>query len=428
MGTTTKIIYGGFLAILLILLFLIFQMQKSAQLTLDVENIEQSIHKKNQELATVQQKLEETLAAVADAEAKSTIIPKLEDTIQASEKEKLAYMQQLDELQEQLKNADSRIAELSRLQEEYKQQQLLLAEAEKAKRSVEMQAAQAAKSIKNIEKTLTQRDERISQFNATLEQKDLVIKSLKEKLAQTAEKIALLQSTISDNKLNLTLVLDELGLKNQLVEKLTLKIEQINAAIQKKGHVLSDLIDNKTAIETEIKTLLDTATPEQHTDNKDEITACYVDLEKTKDKLRLAHEELQQLKVAQQALFPSAYNEIEELKLINDTLQNNIKEQDAVIKSLRDEILTKETQLATDKTEMVKIQEDDQVTNNEINRLLLIEQNNLQELAQLKSTLADKENELKEAMELAEKVSAPSLRRLQHLKPNWPKQQSKTEH
>ncbi len=144
MGTTPKIIFGSILAISIVVMFLAFSMQKSAQLTLDIEDVKQTVQKKEQKIAAIQQNLAETQASVESAKAKSAVIPELENSIAAAEQEKIRYMQQLDELQEQikkadaelqdqLKEADAHLSEYSRLQEEFKSHQLMLAETEKAR-------------------------------------------------------------------------------------------------------------------------------------------------------------------------------------------------------------------------------------------------------------------------------------------------------
>jgi chromosome segregation ATPase len=284
MGITTKIVYGSLLTISIILLFLIFSMQNSAQLAEDMESIEQSLHQKDQKVAAIQQQLEAAVAAMANAESKSTVIPELKSSIEASEKEKLVYVQQLDELQEQLQEqlgkADKQLSELERLQDKYNQQEILLAEKEKAQHSAEMQTAKNAEQLKIVQKTLSQREKQISQFDATLGGKDLLIKSIKEEMKQTTEEISLLQSTLAENHLNLNIVLDELGLKNHAVKQLTLQIEEINSAIKKKGMTFDELIDDKAAIETKIRVLLETATSGNNLDRKDEISACNVALKK----------------------------------------------------------------------------------------------------------------------------------------------------
>jgi hypothetical protein len=53
MGTTTKIIFGSVLALSIALMFLIFSMQKSAQLTLDLEGVQNTVQKKEQEIAKI---------------------------------------------------------------------------------------------------------------------------------------------------------------------------------------------------------------------------------------------------------------------------------------------------------------------------------------------------------------------------------------
>ena len=364
MGTTPKIIFGSILAISIVVMFLAFSMQKSAQLTLNIEDVKQTVQKKEQQIAVIQQNLAETQAAVESAKAKSAVIPELENSIATAEQEKLGYMQQLDELQEQikkadaelqdqLKEADAHLTEYSRLQEEFKNHQILLADTEKAKISADMQTAQTIEELKAMQDELSQRDEQINQFIADLEQKNRVVQVYKEKLIVTVDEVALLQENDSTDRLNLNVILDELAVKTQIVKELTRRILELGGSADVSG----TLADPDTGEE-----------PESQTDD--------------------------------QAL-------LEHLTLENNTLNSNIKEQDTLIQDLQNEIQSQTDLLAAGKMEVEQLQTTSQGMKEELNALRLTEQNNQQQLAHLKTSLSNKENEFIAIQEHALGLSAP---------------------
>ena len=83
MSTKFNILYGSILAILVILMFWIFSIQKSTQLTLDLKDLQQTVEKKDQIIADIQQTLKETKDLTQNAKDKNKVIPKLTKNIAA---------------------------------------------------------------------------------------------------------------------------------------------------------------------------------------------------------------------------------------------------------------------------------------------------------------------------------------------------------
>jgi outer membrane protein OmpA-like peptidoglycan-associated protein len=358
MGATAKIIFGSFIGISIALMFMIFEMQESAQLTLDIQEVQGTVQKKEQQIAAIQQNLAETKAAVENANAKSAVIPELKNSIAAAEKEKIAYLQQLDELQGQLKEADAHLAEYSRLQEEFKKQQLLLADTEKAKISADMQTAQSIEDLNALQDELNQRDEQINQFIADLEQKDRVILVYKEKLNEAVDEIALLKENDSIDRLNLNIILDDLAVKTDVVKELTRRIIKLEGST-------------------------DISTTSADSEQSEEAVS------KTDDQALLEH-----------------------LTLENNTLNIRVKDQDILIEDLNNEFQEQTDLLAVGNAEIEQMQTTAQSMTEELNAFHLSDQHNQQELSQLKTSLTNKENEFIAIQEHALELAAPLRERI----------------
>ncbi|MEN8199103.1 MAG: OmpA family protein [Thermodesulfobacteriota bacterium] len=230
-----KIIFGSVLAIAVTAMFLVFSMQKSAQLTLDKEGLEHSIQQKDKEIQAAEKKLETAVAEAASVKAENAVIPELQTSIETAENEKQGLLQQVGEMKQQLDSA-------ARLEEEHARQRQQLAQVEEAKSSAESQTAVTEKQLAELQHTLENQSGQVQQFAADLEQKDRVIKILKEQLDDSGEKMSLLQSSTSTDRLNLNLILDELAVKSTMVDELSKRIVLLGGS--------SDVVPSE--VETEI--------------------------------------------------------------------------------------------------------------------------------------------------------------------------------
>ncbi|MCF8056035.1 MAG: hypothetical protein K9K37_05285 [Desulfocapsa sp.] len=351
MGTTTKIIFGSVLALSVALMFLIFSMQKSAQLTLDLEDVRQTVQKKEQEITKIQQNLADTTAVAESAKSRNAVIPKLQKIIDKAEKEKLGYEQQIDDLQGQLKKADAHLAEYSLLQEEFKNHQVLLADAKKATILAEEKTAQTNEELKALQLESDQREEQLNQLIAELEQRDRVIQVYKEKLDTSVDEITLLQQEDSVERLNLNLILDELAVKTHLVEELANRIIKLGGSADVSSSFSGPNSNGPVA------------------------------------------------QADDQAV-------IEQLTLENDSLKEKIGDQAILIHDLKSEIKSQNDLLTANQTEIEELIISAQGMNEELSALRLLEQNNQQELFQLKNNFVSKEKELVTALEKSDKLSA----------------------
>ncbi len=359
MGTTTKIIFGCTLAISIVVMFLAFSMQKSAQLSLDIQDIQHTVQEKEQQITAIQQSLTDTETAVENAKAKSAIIPGLKNTIASAEQEKHVYLQQLDELQSQLQKAETHLTAYGQLQEEFKNHQLLLADTEKAKISADMQTVKTTEELKALQNKLEQRDEQTNQFIANLKQRDHIIQVYQEKLIKMVDEINLLQEEDSTERLNLNLILDELAVKTFIIEELTRRIIELGGSAEV------------------------FVTTTEKADKKEEPAT----------------------QANSQAL-------VEQLALENDTLIKTLKERDTLIQDLHTEIQTRTVALVAGKTKIEQLQADAKKMSEELNALRLVSQENQEQLAQLNSTLSDKEDERMAAQELAFEISVPLTKKI----------------
>jgi len=221
MGSTAKIIYSSVLAILIVSLFLIFYMQKSAQLVLDQQDTLHTIEKKELLLTNIQQELKEVTTQADNAS--KTVIPTLTSNLAAVRKRKdlltSSAMKLQERLSKQLADADKQLAEFKQLQEEYQKQQALLLEATNQKAALEAKTQNITANLNSSQELLDQKEEHLQQLNAAIHEKDQAIAFYSKKLEVTQEIITLAETENATRTMNLSLVLDELALKNTTCSK-----------------------------------------------------------------------------------------------------------------------------------------------------------------------------------------------------------------
>ena len=357
MGSTAKILFSSFLALSIVLMFLIFSMQKSAQLTLDKQEIEHTVQIKDEIIANTQQKLQAAEALAERAITKNAQIPQLQTSIDTIENEKLTYITQIDELQNtlqlQLEKAANQLSEFAHLQENYKEQQLSLAEAEKAKISADMLTTQTTEELQAMQTLLDQRNEEMSQFLTNLEQKDQALTFYQKKIQDAAEENASLKTARSNSQMNLALVLDELAEKTQRVANLIDRIELLTGNQTLAGEGLTYPKPEIISAITEIESLIERINFENATQEEE--------------------------------LLPSAMAELEDLKVTNDLLRSSINEQSALIENLETTLQTKENEL----TDSIKQSHEIAIPLTE--RITLLELQ-LEEAIQINATVSDELN------------------------------------
>jgi len=229
MSAKFNILYGSILALLVILMFWIFSMQKSTQLTLDIKDLQQTVEKKDQTIVSIQQTLKETNDLTQNVKDKNKIIPKLTKNIAVLEEEIIAYRQQLEgektayeqhlnalqgEVQIQHTQINERSEKLQSLKKEYVEKQHFLAQTEKAKLSSDAQTGELADALTASQELLEQKEEQLKQLTTALEEKSSSISLYNRKLQATEELLSLSESKNVQNNLNLSLILDELRTKN----------------------------------------------------------------------------------------------------------------------------------------------------------------------------------------------------------------------
>lgn len=317
MGSTTKIIFSSLLAISIVLMFLIFSMQKSAQLTLDIQDVEHTVQVKDEIIANIQQKLKKTEAIAEHATTQNAQIPKLQSNIDSIEKEKAELIGQIEELQNtlqaQLEKAADNLAQFLQLKQNFKEQKSLLTETEKAKISAEMLTSQTAEELEAMQGLLVQRDEELNQFLINLDQKDQAITFYQEKIETAIEEIATIKAEQSTSRINLALVLDELANKTQAVANLTDRVEELTGSKTYAGEGRSYPKQKTISAASEIKTLLD-RTDQESTSPEEELIA-------------------------------SAMAEIEDLQTTNGLLRSGLNEQSALIEDLQTTLQEKENEI-----------------------------------------------------------------------------------
>ena len=353
MGSTAKILFGSFLTICIVGMFLLFSMQKSAQLTLDKEAMQLVSNEKDNKIASINDALTAAKNTVGEVETLNKRIPELKIQLETTEKEKLVYVQQLDDFQAELQNqvdiAEKRLTEIHALQEQQNSNQQTLADTSDALATVEQQNSELAAALEITLHDVENKAQNLQHLTDTLIQKDRVIQIYKEKLDKTAEDIQLLQITDSNEQLNLKLILDELAEKTTLVNDLGKKLEQatMNAmALGREGNA--------------------SASP----NNEDQIL-------------------------------------IDKLSLENDFLGTGIKEQNKIIKELEVNLAAADELLASFDAEIEQLQflvtEKDQ----ELKALQLNAEGSEQELNQLSATLNARDEEIVAVKEQTMGIAAP---------------------
>ncbi|RUM44337.1 MAG: hypothetical protein DSY80_04515, partial [Desulfocapsa sp.] len=221
MGSTAKILFGSFLAICIVGMFLLFSMQKSAQLSLDMDAMQRIAKEKDNKITAIKDALHATKEKVEQLEAENALIPELQSSLNTTEKEKLVYVQQLDDFQAELQNqvdlASQRANEITTLQAQQNSDEQLLT-------SLKAQNEELTATLEVAHNDLEERTKKVEEFADTLVQKDRVIQIYKEKLDSAAENIQLLQTGDTNEQLNLVLILDELAKQTALAKELGSKL------------------------------------------------------------------------------------------------------------------------------------------------------------------------------------------------------------
>ncbi len=234
MGSTAKIIFSSILALSIAVMFLVFSMQKSAQLTLDLQDVENTIQKKDVIISDIEQKLRTAEESVVLVTTQNDQISQQNNQISTIESEKHTYLQQVEELKEQLQqeleNSTNHLAKLEQLQKNHTQQQALLEEKEKNQLSSELLTSQAQDELQATNTLLAQKEEEMKQFLLNLEQKDQTIIFYREKIETATKEIASLKTSRSSDQLNRSVLLNELAAKTEAVAHLTDQVEQLTGS------------------------------------------------------------------------------------------------------------------------------------------------------------------------------------------------------
>ncbi len=300
MGTTSKIIYGSVLTLLIMVMFLIFYMQKSAQLTLDMKDNQQKV-------VELQKSLAEANSAAESAQSKIKLLPELTENLATIEKEKTAFSQQLSDLEgnliKQSALASERLNELTQLQKANAEQQQLLTDTEN-------QFSKATESLAALQ-------EELLQAHADIEEKERAIAFYTEKLEANKHAISLAKNSTTNSSMNLTLILDELATKTRRAKQLEDKIEKLAGTAGLNAIIPANASSKDVNAISELQSLFE---------------------KMQKETAPPANTEL-----------PKAYAQIEELKIANATLLSNINAQSARIQVLQDELQKKEDALSGEK-------------------------------------------------------------------------------
>jgi chromosome segregation ATPase len=353
MGSTAKILFGSFLAICFVGMFLLFSMQKSAQLTLDKEAIQLVSNQKNTKITSINDALTASKAIVEEVQTQNKRIPELETQLETTEKEKLVYVQQLDDFQAELQNqvdiAEQRLSQIRSLQEQQNSSQLSLTDTSETLAAVELQNNELAAALEITLGDVENKAITLQELTETLLQKDRVIQIYKEKLDKAAEDIQLFQTADSNEQLNLKLILDELAVKSALASELSKKLEQaaINAMVSgTEGNVPSS------------------------TNNENQLL-------------------------------------IERLSLENDFLGSGMKEQNEIIRELETNLAATKELLASFDAEIEQLQFLATEKETELKNLQLQATGSEQELNQLTATLTAREKEIVAVKEQTMGIAAP---------------------
>ena len=242
MGSTAKIYFGCFIAVSIVAIFLLFSMQNSAQLKLDIQDVQRVVSEKEQQVSAIKNDLELARAAVQDTHEQDNLVAKLKSNIQAKEQEiqdkeleKRAVSQQLADFRTQLQNqkeiAEKRLAEISILQKQQQKDQQLLMKDDDSKAATEKQKAEFTAALRLTQKKIAKSEQSLRKVVETLEAKDRVIQMCETNLNKIKSNMIQIQDNDTYEKLNITLILDELATKANIVEELTYRLEQAEKAI-----------------------------------------------------------------------------------------------------------------------------------------------------------------------------------------------------
>ncbi len=295
--STAKILFLSFITFCVLGMFLLFSMQKSAQLSLDMEDMQLISKEKNNKINHVSEALQSAKTKIKKIQTENARIPQLENDIETIENEKLVYVQQLDDFQTELQNqvdiAKQHVSKINTLQEQQNsdQQSLTLLKSQGAELTTALEVA----LLSLEEKTL-----RIEKDTDTLSKKDRVIHIYKQKLDKAAEDIVLLETTDSNEQLNLVLILDELAHKTALAKDLGNKLAIAN------NEAIAAGVDSSTIItvNNENQALVDKLSLEN-----DYLTTGIKELNKT-------IKELETKKAAAEELVASFTAEVEQLQFL----------------------------------------------------------------------------------------------------------------
>jgi len=353
MGSTAKILFGSFLTICIVGMFLLFSMQKSAQLTLDKEAMQLISEEKDTKMASINDALTAAQTTVEEVQTQNQLIPELKNQLETTEKEKLVYVQQLDDFQTELQNqvnlAEQRLSDIRSLKEQQKDDQQTLVTINDALATAEIQNNELATGLELTLQDVEDKILNLQQLTETLIQKDRVIQIYKEKLDKSAEDIQLLQTADSNEQLNLKLILDELADKTALVNDLGKKLEQATMNAMASGS------DENTYASTT---------------NEDQVL-------------------------------------IERLSLENDYLGTGIKEQNAIIQELEINLAAADELLASFDAEIEQLQFLVTEKDKELKAFQLEATGSEQELNQLVATLNARDEEIVAVKEQTMGIAAP---------------------
>jgi len=295
--STAKILFVSFITFCILGMLLLFSMQKSAQLSLDMGNMELISKEKENKYTSVNDALQSAEATIEQIKNENARIPQLEHDIKTIEQEKLVYVQQLDDFQNELQNQEDtnkqHLIKISTLQKQQDSDQQSLV-------ALQSQATELTTALEVALTDLEEKTLKIDIFTDTLSKKDRVIQIYKEKLDKAAEDIVLLETSDSNEQLNLVLILDELAQKTALAKDLENKLITAN------NEAIAAGIDSSTiiSVNTENQTLVDKLTLEN-----DYLTTGMKELSAT---IKV----LETKKAAMDELVASLTSEIEQLELL----------------------------------------------------------------------------------------------------------------
>ncbi len=231
-------------------------MQKSAQLSLDIKEIEKNTVEQNLLVGTIQQTLKKTAEDAANAKKINLQIPELEQAIATVENERDGFQKQIESFQNTLQEhqekiqaqkqlAREHVATITQLQNDHgKQQQVLDAAKDKNNKVLHQ--------LTLTQEQLSRRNEQLQAASQTLDEKNQVIASYTEQIEITEEKINHSKTVQSINSMNLTLVLDELAIQSQMVNRLQDELEKISGQ-----EIPTDLRRNNITAISEIQSLME---------------------------------------------------------------------------------------------------------------------------------------------------------------------------